>query len=140
MPINIVNNIIGITSYSLAFFVNEYLRTNRSELAPEELDTPEELEQSILFGSIIRSDGYIDRRAGICSRTARKWLNRLGYKWKKVQKSVFFDGHEREDVVEYRKTFSSEMESLLPCFVEFSDDESILPKVYPDDCAVGGSD
>lgn len=54
----------------------------------------------------------------------------MGYKWREVQKGVFFDEHEREDVVEYRETFLS---------VEFSDNGSILPKVYPDDCAVGGS-
>ncbi len=53
---------------------------------------------------------------------------------------MFFDGYEREDVVEYRETFLSEMKSLLPYFVEFSDDGSILPKVYPNDCEVGGSD
>ncbi len=47
---------------------------------PKELDTPEELEQSILCISTIRSDGSIDRRVKIRSRTARKWLNRLGYK------------------------------------------------------------
>ena len=52
---------------------------------------------------------------------------------------MFFDGYEREDVVEYRETFLSEMKSFLPYFVEFSDDGSILPKVYPDNCAVGGS-
>ena len=135
-----INNMIGITSYSLALFVSEYLCTNRSELAPEEMDTPEELEQSILSGSTIRSDGSIDKRAGIRLRTARKWLNRLVYKWKKVQKGVFFDGHEREDVVEYRETFLSKMKSLLPYFVEFSDNGSILPKAYPDNCVVGESD
>ncbi len=43
-------------------------------------------------------------------------------------------------MVEYKKTILSEMKSLLPHFVEFSDDGSILPKVYPDDCAVGRSD
>ena len=32
------------------------------------------------------------------------------------------------------------MKSLLLYFVEFSDDESILPKVYTDDCKVEGSD
>ena len=63
------------------------------------MDTQEELEQSILSGSTIRSAGSIDKRAGICSRTTYKWLNRLGYKWEEVKKGVFFDGHEREDVV-----------------------------------------
>ena len=118
--------------------MKEYLRTQRSELAQTEIDTQEELEQSILCGSTTRADGTIDRRAGICSRTARKWLNRLGYKWKDVQKGVFFDGHEREDVVEYWKTFLEEMKSLLSYFVQFQDDGTILPKEYPEDCAVGG--
>lgn len=77
MPINIVNKLIGITSHSLAQFVNGYLRT---ELAQEELDTPEGLKQSILAGNTVRENGDIDRRSGIRSRTARKWLNRLGYK------------------------------------------------------------
>ena len=69
-----------------------------------------------------------------------KWLNRLGYKCEKVQKSVFFYGHERKDMVEYRETFPSEMKSLLPYFVKFSDNGSILSKIYPDNCIVGGSD
>lgn len=40
--------------------MSEYLRTNRPKLAPEELDTPEGLEESILSGSTVRSDGDID--------------------------------------------------------------------------------
>ncbi len=38
--------------------------------------------------------------------------------------------------MEYWETFLSEMKSLLSYFMEFSDDESILSKVYPDDYAV----
>ena len=75
-----INNMIGITSYFLALFVSEYLRTNRLELAPEEMDTPDELEQSILSGSTIQSDGSIAKRAGIRLRNTRKWLNHLVYK------------------------------------------------------------
>ena len=101
MPINIVNKIIGVTSYSLAQFVNGYLQANRPELAQKELDTPEGLEPSILAWSKVRENGDIAQRAGICSKTARKWLNRLRYEWKKAQQEVFFDGHECEDIVEY---------------------------------------
>lgn len=43
MPINIINNIIDITSYSLTLFVSEYLCINKFKLDLEELDTPEEL-------------------------------------------------------------------------------------------------
>lgn len=53
---------------------------------------------------------------------------------------MVFYKHEREDLIEYRETFLSEMKSLLPYFVEFSDDGSPLPVVYPDDCAVKESD
>ena len=118
--------------------MEECLHTQWSKLARTEIDTQEELKQSILCGSTTRVDGTIDWRAGICSRTARKWFNRLGYKWKDEQKGVFFDGHKQEDVVEYCETFLEEMESLLPYFVEFWDDGTILSKEYPEDCAVGG--
>ena len=60
-----------------------------------------ELEQSILCGNTVQADSTVDRRRGICSRTARKWLNYLRYKWKNLQKGVFFNAHERKNVVEY---------------------------------------
>lgn len=61
----------------------------------------------------------------------------MGYKWKKVQKGGFFDGHKRENLVEYQEIFLREIKSLLPYFVEFKEDGTILLKEYPDDCAVG---
>ena len=60
MPINNINKIIDITSYSLAQFLDEYLRTNRPELAQEELDTLQGIEQSILTGSIVQENGDIN--------------------------------------------------------------------------------
>ena len=64
----------------------------------------------------------------------------MGYKWKKVQKGVFFDGHESEDVIKCRETFLNKMKSLLSCFVEFFEDGIMVPKEYPDDCTVRGLD
>ena len=37
------------------------------------------------------------------ARTARMWLHRLGIHYKRLGKGVYVDGHEREDVVEYRQ-------------------------------------
>ena len=37
--------------------------------------------------------------------TARSWLHNLGFDQKSHHKSVYFDGHERDDVTEYRKVF-----------------------------------
>ena len=56
-----------------------------------------------------------------------------------IKRSIFA-GHEQEDVIEYREIFLDEIKSLLPYFVEFPDDGSMLPKTYPEDCAVGGPD
>lgn len=41
-------------------------------------------------------------------------------------------------MVEYRKTFLNKMKLLLPYFVEFSNNRSILPKIYPENCVVDG--
>ena len=35
--------------------------------------------------------------------TARRWLQKLGFSRMHHQKGVYFDGHDQEDVVTYRK-------------------------------------
>lgn len=37
--------------------------------------------------------------------TARRWLHSLGFSQKGHHKGVYFDGHERDDVVESRQQF-----------------------------------
>ena len=76
----------------------------------------------------------------IRSRTARRWLCKLGYEYKDVRKDVFVDGHERSDVVEDRKNFLTKMEELKSCVVEFEEDGTMKPKAYPSNCAVGGDE
>lgn len=70
----------------------------------------------------------------------RNWLHRLGFEYKDVKKDVFVDGHERPDVVEDRKKFLHKTEELKPYLVEFNEDGTMKEKIYPADCAVGGSD
>lgn len=53
---------------------------------------------------------------------------------------MFIDGHERSDVVEYRKKFLAEIEALKPYLVEFEENGSIIPKTYPENCAIGSPD
>ena len=48
--------------------------------------------------------------------------------------------HKREDVIEYREIFLNEMKSLLPYFAEFFEDDTMVPKEYPDDCVGGRPD
>ena len=44
--------------------------------------------------------------------TARKWMHELGFEVLSHKKGTFVDGHEREDVVEYRKKFLRRMVAL----------------------------
>ncbi len=78
------------------------------------------------------------KKAMIKSRTARRWLNKLGFSWRDVKKGVFLDGHERDDVVEDRKKFLKIMDELSPYLVEFNADGTQKPKEYPPDCILGG--
>ena len=41
----------------------------------------------------------------ISEETARLWLHSLGFGCTHHQKGVYFDGHERQDVVQYRSEF-----------------------------------
>lgn len=48
----------------------------------------------------------------ISIRTAQAWLPNLGFDQKSHYNSVYFDGHERDDVTEYRKEFVDRMFEL----------------------------
>lgn len=73
----------------------------------------------------------------IQSRTARKWLNKLRYKYRHIGKNVFIDGHKQADIIDDRKKFLQIMEELEPYLVEFDEDGKMLPKSYLLDCEVG---
>ncbi|CAG8652896.1 7579_t:CDS:2, partial [Scutellospora calospora] len=51
-------------------------------------------------------------RKSISLRTAKRWLNVLGCQFKKYRKGMYFDGHERRDVVEYQSKFLEEIKNL----------------------------
>jgi len=63
--------------------------------------------------------------------TARNYLKKLGYTYAKVKKGIYIDGHEREDVVEYRKVFLEEISKLERRMPVFSDDLEEI--TWPDD-------
>lgn len=48
----------------------------------------------------------------ICESTALRWLRALGWIYSRAKKGLYFDGHERPDVVEYRTVFLARMEVL----------------------------
>ena len=68
---------------------------------------------------ILPSLGY-QLKSNLSERTARQWLVRLGWRNKLLRKGVYMDGHERQDVVEYRnKTFLPMMASYRDRMVKW---------------------
>ena len=47
----------------------------------------------------------------ICKATASLWLHDMGFSYKQFSKGVYFDGHERDDVVRERKAYLEKLES-----------------------------
>ena len=62
----------------------------------------------LLFNSTLEP-GFL-RKIGV--ETSRKWMHQLGFSVVNKKKGTFVDGHERDDVVEYRKTFLRRMVAL----------------------------
>jgi hypothetical protein len=75
----------------------------------------------------------IFRQKGICKpsisdRTARRWLAGLGWRYGKMQNGMYIDGHEREDVVEYRREFVVRWKENERRFHQWDNDGNELPR------------
>ncbi|KAJ3743635.1 hypothetical protein DFH05DRAFT_1460850 [Lentinula detonsa] len=57
----------------------------------------------------------IHRPKPLCTRTAQRWLNRLGWCLTVLWKGVYMDGHERPDVIEYRNKIFLLMMAKYEC-------------------------
>src|SRR5437016_12266972 len=59
----------------------------------------------------------------ISTRTARRWLSILGYHYQQHKQGIYYDGHEREDVVEYQQLFLSEMAKFEKYMVTYEGED-----------------
>jgi len=57
-------------------------------------------------------ENHPDAPHTVSVRTARRWLHKLGFEKLSTKKGVYIDGHERQDVVEYRKLYLRKLEIL----------------------------
>ena len=73
-----------------------------------------------------------NRREGIKIEAARQWLRRLGYSWRGTKKTVYFDGHERPDVVVARQLFVSSFLDLEPRFARWNDEGELMESQLPE--------
>lgn len=79
----------------------------------------------------LKGDGA---KTTISLRTAHRWLGVLNWRYGKKKRGMYIDGHEREDVVEYRRAFIKRWkEEYEPRMVLYGDDGKVLktPKGFP---------
>ncbi|CUA69593.1 Protein unc-13 homolog B [Rhizoctonia solani] len=67
----------------------------------------------------------------VSKRTARRWLRRMGYQWRRHKAGLYYDGHEREDVVHYRQqVFLPKWKALEPFMPSWDHDSGLeIPPV-----------
>ena len=59
----------------------------------------------------------------ISVRTAARWMNKLGFYYKQYKKGIYFDGHNREDVVMYRAKFLKQVQEFDHLLSHWNDKE-----------------
>ncbi|KAJ7128547.1 hypothetical protein C8R44DRAFT_732881 [Mycena epipterygia] len=75
------------------------------------------------------------KKKTVSIRHCQRWLWRLGYRRKRQQKGVYWDGHERKDVKRRRKEFLAELhayEHLRATYAE-PDMREVLPELLDDE-------
>ena len=75
-------------------------------------------------------------KKGISLSTARRWLRSEGFRYIGYKKGLYFDGHDRPDVLAYRQNiFLPQMENYFPRLVRYKVgkvDEEVLPANFVD--------
>lgn len=91
-----------LSDEDISIQIREWLAT-----APKGSRNPEQLANWVNNTLLLQVNGH--RNTHVSVRTIRNWMNTLGYKYGVWKKGVFIDGHERDDVVEYRLDFLQRM-------------------------------
>ncbi len=72
------------------------------------------------------------RKGTISLRTGQRWLKSLGYRYGRRRNGMYIDGHERADVVAYRKRFCERWKEYEKRMVTFDNEgNETLPKGFP---------
>lgn len=106
-----------LTSEVIARAVKEYLQSEAAGNVVQET-----LNHIMECHSIGAAGSNANLAIRYSSRTARRWLAKLGFEYRSVRKGVYVDGHEREDVVAYRAEFLSRLQELKPRIVEWDEE------------------
>jgi len=131
----------SLTSERLAQVISQYWATGRLVLTNVLIDNEDE--SAVLPGVNIESGVFQPSQdvvqTVLTSRTASRWLNKMGYKYKQCKKGMYKDGHDRADVVSYRQEeFLPALNSLTPFIVQWQLDSTGKPViVFPESLPEG---
>ena len=81
--------IIELNSDKLAQFVNEFLEKTHNQSRSQTVMEIQKTIESVGIQDAEHADEY-QKKEGIRSRTARRWLKKLDYSWREVKKGGFF--------------------------------------------------
>ena len=79
-----------------------FIRQNNGKITPKKY---QQFINSVLFPKV-------EIMKTITLKTSRIWLKKIGLVPQSRKKGIYFDGHEREDVLEYRAKFLEEMKTF----------------------------
>ena len=103
----------------------EYLRSTKFKVNPH-------LVKQYLEEKVLPDLGFNTPQT-ISIQTARRWMHHFGFMYKRYQKGIYVDGHERPDVVTYRNEFLeqvAEFEPLMPKWLDKECKMRTLPELH----------
>ncbi len=119
-----INQIID--DEDIAKVCHKWIQANGSHTTPHQF---KEFVQDILLPKVSVNKNTISLN------TARWCLNVLGYYYQQQKQGIYYDGHKRDDIVEYQKVFLSKMAELEKYMATYEGDniEKVPPLLIPEE-------
>ncbi|RIA99536.1 hypothetical protein C1645_811341 [Glomus cerebriforme] len=96
-------------------------------ILPKSLQGCHQKIKSIIDDEDVIEQSIEESKKSISIKTSCVWLKKLGVAPQSIKKGIYFDGHEREDVIEYRKEFLDKM-LIYEMFMSTFEGENIEQK------------
>ena len=109
------------------------MRAKNTDTQPLTIDSFHKWINSTLLKPTLDADA---RLKPVGRQTAREWLHKLGFEFKPHTKSIYYDGHERADVVQTRMELIAMLKALEEVTVTFTGkncDTVRWPLLHPDE-------
>ena len=94
----------GKHAKTMSFLNDEDIRIKVQDYLLEQKKSQRTTSKLVTFvNELLEERGGDDVRKKISIRTAQRYMHTFGYNYEHYKKGVYFDNHDREDVLDYRK-------------------------------------